>query len=509
MRLSAVFAMLLLACGGPSDQAEYSAGVLLEGSTGRATVDYQPNVKRVGRDAVRSALRAVSREGSTLLFDSLPQLGLLRAGDVLLIEGLLARKVLATEKVGDRLVVLTEKATLGDAVRDGRIEVEARVQFSGPPAPRSRSAGIGRRLAADVAGFLTPTLQAQSLKDLKAAAKDAVKGVYEGWDTEFSANPAEGRLNLSVRLNRDVGGFKAVITGDGYLADFDLDTDIDIRQGIVERLTMTHKRLNGVMNFRWEVAKDSPGPEAGEDRIKLPGAISIPLAELLGGFPLFLEISAAMIIHPAITGGKQYSRGAFRITYDGSQNFRIKEGIIDPEGSVTGDIEFLEAQNISALAPFGMVVALAVPRIEVTFGTSKVLDIGIIEKMPEEVAQWVDSAAVAMSGRLFGEEGVNRLKASLGGNLSLTHAVSNVLASDAAGYIELVSSTGMSHTGMSAIVPCTRHDLNFVVKVGGSVQALGQQIGKVGTDIFKRHVVRIDPPDARLCEAVGSSESGG
>jgi hypothetical protein len=211
-----------------------------------------------------------------------------------------------------------------------------------------------------------------------------------------------------------------------------------------------------------------------------------------------------MIIHPAISGGKQYSRGAFRITYDGYQNFRIKEGTIEPEGKVTGDIQFLEGQNISALAPFGMVVAFAAPRIELTFGTSKVLDIGILGDMPEEVAKWVDSAAVAMAGRLFGSEGLNRLQASLGGNLSLSQAVSNALASDAAGYIELVSSTGMSHTGMSAIAPCTRHDLNVVVKVGASGQAFGQQIGKVGTEIFKRHVVRIDPPDARLCEAVGS-----
>lgn len=39
--------------------------------------------------------------------------------------------------------------------------------------------------------------------------------------------------------------------------------------------------------------------------------------------------------------------------------------------------------------------------------------------------------------------------------------------------------------------------------------AFGQQLGKVGTEIFKRHVVRIDPPGTRLCEQVGSGASAG
>ncbi|MGH7527282.1 MAG: hypothetical protein ACREMX_11320 [Gemmatimonadales bacterium] len=51
--------------------------------------------------------------------------------------------------------------------------------------------------------------------------------------------------------------------------------------------------------------------------------------------------------------------------------------------------------------------------------------------------------------------------------------------------------------------------MHLIVKVGASAQAFGQQIGKVGTEIFKRHAVRIDPPSARLCEQAGSGGPGG
>jgi hypothetical protein len=506
----AVFAVLLLACHRPTDRSAPSGGVLLRGSSGRATVEYQPTVKRVKRAVGLGALRAVSKEGSTLLFGrSLLDLHSLRRGDVLLVEGLLARKVLATDTIGGDIAVLTEPATLGETIRNGRIELNAKVQFAGELSRAGQAAASAwDRLGA----VFVSHAHAQKLEDLPDVAKDVVEGIYKGWDTRFSAVPEKGRLNLSIHLTRNVGGFKALITGDGYLSDFEMDSGIEVEHGVVEQLEMSQKRLNGVMNFRWEVAKDSPGPEASEDRIKLPAAISIPLYELLGGLPLFLEISSAMIIKPAISGGKQYSRGAFRITYDGYQSFQIKQGTIDPAGNVTGDIQFLESQNISAVAPFGMVVAFAAPRIELTFGTSKVMDLGGIKQLREDLAtaaEIVDTAAHTLVRRTLGEEGLDRLKSSLGGSLSLSQAVSNSLASDAAGYLELVASTGMSHTGMSAIVPCTRHDMNMVVKVGASAQAFGQQIGKVGTDVFKRHVVRIDPPGTRLCESVGSGDADG
>ena len=71
-------------------------------------------------------------------------------------------------------------------------------------------------------------------------------------------------------------------------------------------------------------------------------------------------------------------------------------------------------------------------------------------------------------------------------------------------YFEMVTSAGMSFTGMSAIVPCTRHDIHLWGKVGVSAQLMGIAVGQTSKDIYKTDFTRIDPPGTKLCESVGT-----
>jgi hypothetical protein len=465
----------------------------LSGGSGSAAVTYRPETHVLEREEGYRAFRGTSSDGWALLFDSKdPKLQSLKTGDVLLIKGLLARKVVAADVHGSRVLVLTRLAALGEAIQDGRIRLNAPIRFT-----RSSSRHAFRLWA-------VPALSAQSPEQVPSSddptGQHAVSGEFQGWETTFTVVPGAGRLDISLTLRKDVGGFRALITGQGYLADFGLSSGIDVERSVVQQLQLAHKNLNGVMNFKWEVAKDSPGALSGDDRIKLPAAITIPLYQYLGGFPLFLDISSAIIIKPAISGGNEYSRGAFRITYDGYQSFQAKEGNIDASGNVTGDIAFLESQNISAMAPMGMVVAFAAPRIELSFGVSKIFKFGDMK----EASGAVDKLADEFAKHALGKEGYDRWKSSPPGQFSMGQNVANAMASDAAGYIELVSSSGMSNSGMSAIFPCTRTDLHFWVKVGASAQTFGLQLGKVEQEIFKKDFTRIDPPGTKLCEQVGA-----
>jgi hypothetical protein len=496
----------------PRGDAPRDVTAIVAGGRGSATVTYQPDVKLVEHADGLRALRGVSSDGFTLLLDaSQPEFRSLQAGDVLVIKGLVARKVLATKLVGSEIAALTRAATIVEVVQDGRIALDVPVRFSAAHA-RSASARPPARHPITawnrLADLAVPPAYAQSpegevlRKAERGASRDAmgdlalgaIKGIYEGWETTFSAVPGNGRVDISLKLTKDVGGFRAVITGDGYLADFDLSSGIEVQRGALERLQVAHRKLNGVINFHWEVAKDTPGAQTGDDRIKLPAAISIPLYQYLGGLPLFLEISGALIIQPAISGGKEYSKGSFRVTYDGTQSFQVKEGNVDADGKVTGKVEFLESQNISALAPLGMVVAVAAPRVELSFGTTKLFN---MDQM-EFAANAVDLIAGQLVESLFGEETRDRLK-----DFELSKAVKNAVASDAAGYVEVVSTAGMSHTGMSVITPCTRTELTMAVRVGASAQVFGQSMGETKRDIHKHELVRVDPPGTKLCTEIG------
>ena len=145
----------------------------------------------------------------------------------------------------------------------------------------------------------------------------------------------------------------------------------------------------------------------------------------------------------------------------------------------------------------GMVVAFAAPRIELSFGLTKLLNFSDFK----EAAGKVDAIAGVVAKKLLNDEQYTQFQNSLG-NLKLGKAVEMATKSDAAAYFEMVSSSGMSFTGISAIFPCTRHEIQLWGKVGVSAEAFGQDVGKAEKEIFHKDFTRIDPPGTKQCDAV-------
>jgi len=476
--------------------------------TGSAHVQYQSNVKVMEQSEGEAAIIGQSSNGAALLFNGAnTQTRQLRAGDVLLVKGLLARKVLAVETESERTLVLTQQATIPEVIEEGTIDVTAPVRFgslseerdtTGPPVfsqpyqwirPASVHAQIG-----DAASLNKS--EANGSKDAYGnMVKGAVSSVFEGWDTTFKATPADGKLNLDLTLTKNVGDFAAKITGQGYIANFQFRSGIGVQQSTMQKLEAEVKNINGVMNFQWEVAKKSPGPHSEDDRIKLPAAVTIPLAQYLGGMPLFLEISSAIIIKPEIAGA-ELSKGSFRIVYNGYQGFQAKEGNIDGNGNITGNIEFSEPINIAPAAPMGLVVAFAAPRIELSFGVSKVFKMDGIK----EAAEKVDALADQVAKKLLDSDQYEAFKNGPMGRFQLAKAAENALQSDAAAYFEMVTSSGMSYSGMSVLTPCSRQDITLLGVVGASAQAFGESVGESHKEIFKKQLTKIDPPGTKLCK---------
>jgi hypothetical protein len=493
----------------PTAQPTSRAAVLTRGS-GYAHVTFRPNVRVMSLEEGKQALIGLSTNQATLLLDrSNSTASSLRAGDVLLIKGLLARNVLGSEATPDGIVVLTQRARLGDVIQDGEIRIQAPVRFSAAPAtarPRSNEFWSSLdSLFAQPAYAQSPESNAMSKSEAQGAAtaykdmaKGAFKAVVEGWDTTFDAQPGEGKTDLNIILKKSVGGFEALITGQGYLSDFDFDSTISMSQSSLQKLDAAFNNLNGQMNFQWQVAKDSGGIMAEESRIKLPGAIEVPLAEFLEGLPVYLEVSAALMIHPAITGGKEITKGQFRISYDGYQHFKVKPGNLDATGNVTGEIELGDHQDISPTAPLGMLVAFAAPRIELTMGLNKIYDESEIKK----AADYVDKLADQVAKHLLSPEKYQDYQKN---GIHLGQTFKNALSTDGAVYFQMIGTSASSFTGFSAITPCARYDLSLVGTVGASAEAWGESVGTVTKEIFKKSMTKVDPPGMKLCENIGKS----
>lgn len=486
-----------------------SAAVPLQKGSGYAHVTYQSNVRIMEQEEGRKALIGISTNEASLLFDPANATARsLKTGDVLVIKGLLARVVLGAEQTPEGIVVLTQQAALTDLIRDGEIHVQSPVRFTASSAMLDRpKPGFFSTLP----DLFAPPLYAQSpenamanqaqaqgnMNEYKGLLNGAVHSLIDGWNTSFQSTPADGRTNLDLKLTRSEAGFVASITGKGSVSNFDFDSTIDVKQSKIQQMKTAFNNLTGEMTFQWAVAKDSPGVMAEESRIKLPGVVDVPLSEFLEGLPLYLEVSGAIMIHPAITGGKEITKGSFRVTYSANQSFVVSSGGVNSGGDINGDIDLGDHQDISPTAPLGMLVAVAAPRIELTLGLNKIYDKSDIKK----AADIVDKIADQVAKHLFSPEKYQQYQQN-GFHLGSTFA--NALKTDGAVYFQVIGTSASSFTGFSSISPCSRYDLNIVAGVGVSAEAWGQSIGTVNKEIYRKAISRVDPPGMRLCEDIGS-----
>lgn len=478
--------------------------------TGSAQLSYQANARVFERADALRLLAGVSTDGSTLLFHATPMTIALKADDVLVLKGLLARKVLATEVDGELVAVLTGPVSIAEVLNNGKLHFEAPLRFS--PRVAANTSGASGATLERVLNNLVPAARADAIEkagDVVAKANEVggkvVSVVKQGWKTDFSATPGKGRVDLNITATRDIAGFKAMIQGQGYLADFELVSDIEVADGTMKQLSAAFKSVNGLMDVTWDMGKETPGRFEEEAQIKLPAGITVPLYELLDGFPLYLEVSSALIIHPFITGGMEIMHGKFRLTYDGTQHFRASGPGKDLDDKMGGDIRFVEGAHLSPLAPVGMAINLAAPRIELTLDPLKVLSdlqgSGSVQKLIEDAAKKADDYAQKLKDRLAGTQigtAIQKASDALGNPTAAKMADS--MKSNAMVYIQLVTTSTTTNSGASVITPCTHTELGMMISVGAAAQAMGQNTPRVSRTVFEKKIVRIDPPGTKLCD---------
>jgi hypothetical protein len=499
--IGCVFLLMLTGCGhagsGPAKQA-LQAGDLSAAlkrlypdapmlGKGSARITYVPNAHILEKNQGLDGLIAESSDGHGLVFKSgTPQIAALKEGDVLVIKGVAARKILAVDRRGGEVLVVTDIAGLRDVVKEGEIHLDAPIKFG-----KVQNAELERRQWTpslfDL--FATPVFAQGSFSPANNAASQAssnaqrgatidgfgnlVKGaasfVLGDWKvSNWIAVPVGDRLNIALTMVKDVAGFKARVIMNGFISDFDVIQNMKIGTNFgTTQLGAAVKSLAGQMTFKWEIGKDTPGGFAKEDRIKLPGAITIPLSQYVAGLPLSLEISSALIIHPAITGGQQYAEGGFTVTYNGSMIDTVNNsGSSGSSGDLVASATLDQDKGISAVAPVGMLVAFCLPRFELSIaGLGKLLNLpSVAGSTQSAVDSWIGTIA----------QNNPRIGKILNNSAIGTGFFANSLKSSADVYAQVVSTHGVTESGSSVIIPCS----NVTVQVAGQIGINANLFGK-------------------------------
>ncbi len=488
-------ALVMLACskstssGGGAGAKSSSNVKATDGSkaTGSVTgLTYAPTVVAMERRDGVAALKEISSNGDLLLFaGGNSSIASLKPGSVLLIKGFMAKKVLAVEESEGDIAVLTEPAAITDVVQDGHITYNYPVRFSSAGVANTALAPVPHDSSAFGDFFVRTAYAAEPPDDAEAPSTAASKTFnVSGWTVEVTAIPENDRVNIKMKASKEGNGFKATVIGDGYLQNFDAGGDLLVEHGKMEQLEMINRKLNGTMNFTWSVKLDVAERPFQSVKIEIPAMLNVPLAPLLGGMPLFLVVDGAVLIKPAFGGADEISYGEFRITYDGTQRFRVHEGTVDPEGNVSGAVELVKWGNYSKVAPVGMVVAFAAPRIELTFGISKALKtLSDFDKPAEQADKLFDK----LGRKVFGDEKMDKMK-----DVNISKALDMVKGNEASASFELITSSGTS-AGVLSWGPCQQTDIYISASVSANAKILGQSAGDAKQELWKKHLHASQP----------------
>ena len=445
------------------------SGNTFEGTFTDAVVKIEP------KDFLAS-IRSISDDDTTFVFDEDdPVASKLKQGSVLFVPGIAMKTVDLATKYQGHFVVVTEDASLDEAFKDAKMHMDVPVDFTQVPQP-------GRAYVAPPGAF------EQMLAELQPTVYAAQKLEYSGTAEEFKykvgAEAVPGRLNLNMVVTAEYNGLEMRIDGNGYVQNFEVVSDLQIQNGQVVMLKYKNQDFKGAMDFNWEAAKKGGGVEATEKKFKLPSSFKIPMP--IGGIPFSLEVSEALLIHPAFTGGSESVHGEFHVDYNGTQGFSVDQSNnINQDSQADGDVQIVKNFGLAPVAPVGFVAAVAMPRVELKLGGDSVLDI-IKTYTPPGLANTI------LAG----------LSSSPLGKFIKKHA-DDALKTNAAVYAQIVISTSTIAAGQGSLVPCQHAQLITTFSVGANASVLGKSKGKVSKEIFKKER-EITVPPIKACE-LGSS----
>jgi hypothetical protein len=476
-----------------------------------ARVTYAPNVKMIGDSEMRASLAGIASDGHRFVFKNAgAAIRNLQAGDILMVKGEMAAKVLGAVSQGEYTLVVVAEPSLGDLLQQGDISIDAPVRFHGP-ASSSRL----ERAPLSLWNAIEPPLLAQGgreafqeeLKKQKeegeAANNPAAQAkllLTSGWKVvTYSIAAENAEAAFHVVLAKQLSGFVGMIAMKGTVGNLDFTTKLSLDRAtngqagaMASEIYSGLKNSTGAMQFDWEIGKSTPGVWAEEDRVKLPIGITVPLAEVLDGLPVSLDISTALLIHPGLTGGNEYSRGGFSVGWSGGGGFQARRG-----GAVTGDNSISTTFGITA---DGNISPVAANNMVVSYCARFELRVDVFGPFAESVGDFggaIDTIASQMESLLP----KSVLEAADQSPLSRVTA-SSILQSNADVYAQFIATEGVVHAPNVTSVPCSKQEIKFSVQGGAAAQLFGlTPDAKIETDLFSKTYTQWNPPTA-FCKGV-------
>jgi hypothetical protein len=434
-----------------------------------ANVTLTSNTVRIDESTTRRTLKSIGSDGDIFVFDnSDPRIQSLHEGQVLLLDTVAVRKVLAVARKDNLVVVGTEYASLTDFIQQGQLKWTAPIKFGSLFSARDFSVPPQH---------LPSTWFIRSGIVYAAGTELSYSGNVDGWDTSMSVTPGSNRLDISFKVSKSFQGMNVMTSAKGFLKDFLSSANIEVAQGDLSNFAYNATDLNGEVNVQYAATRDGDAAGIDKPNIKLPPLAKIPMP--IDGIPFMLTINANLILKPGFGAKKEAASGSFQITYNGDEGFQVKGG--NPQSSSTIDgTGTIGRITTASLAPHAILIGVAAPKITLSLGMQSAMDV-LQESFPSGLA---DSLGNFLANSSAGKWAKKKLNSSF--------------KTEAAAYVQTVAVGTMASEGSLGMIPCKLTRLLLQFQGGADAYLLGQKAADKDLIIAKKEFV-VREPDINAC----------
>lgn len=309
-------------------------------------VEFTENTIVVEEDVMQSFISSDKESGIYKFNSDADDLLDLQPGKIVFFYGHSVRRVSSVTEQGNEIIVNTEYVTLNEAIKNGTIGWENKIDWS-PDQPEIQNASlfIGDEIFA-----------AQETSEFKIH----YEGKLQGWDLSVDLLPKDNKLTIDITASKEVGGQKVcTVTGKGFISQFTNQVHFRFTDSNLDNFEIVNHGINGELEIKFAAVQ--LGTETAQ--LVIPAKIKIPTR--VYGIPVSFNLGCNLKIFPEVRGGAS-SQASYKLTYDSDMGFKFANNSAEATSKLNSHNMEVTGETVSAgMITTGVGVGLEFPRIEV------------------------------------------------------------------------------------------------------------------------------------------------
>jgi hypothetical protein len=302
--------------GGQQGATTMVADASTRGLATRYDVRYTEQTTVLDRETLASALISESADRSEYRFSARSAAArALEPGTVIILAGKGIRKVVRVREESGELIVLTGPATLNEAIRDGTIAWEYRIDWENLPQESYQTAmvapSVGPSRASLLASF-APRLFATTAAGAPSPLALNIK--VQGFDVAYKLEPRPDRINMELTASRSAGGTKYIaLKATGWISNFTQESLLTYENSTPTQFTLKTNGLESEMELTW--AAFSLGQQAVTQSYSLNIPLELKIPFTVGALPFVLTLKSVLQVVPHLLPPDASSGGSYKVHY--------------------------------------------------------------------------------------------------------------------------------------------------------------------------------------------------